>query len=99
MVEGGAQIAALAVGAVLSTLLLLLYVPGAVALREAARARKEAAKTLPDEGKEKIAEIDAMITLHGFDTSTTKLVATFAQLLLPLIVTVPLGSVVTLLGS
>ena len=100
MVEGGAQIAALAIGAVLSTLLLLLYVPGALVLREAARGLKEAARDLEaDKKKERIAEIDAIITLHGFDTSTTKLIGTFAQLLLPLIITVPLGTVVSLLGS
>lgn len=93
MVESGAQIASLAIGVALSTLLLLIYVPGAVALTEEARRRQTGA----DENRR--GQIDAMISRHGFDTSATKLITTFAQLLLPLLITAPLSGLVNLLGS
>jgi hypothetical protein len=92
MVESGALTASVAVGVALSTLLLLIYVPGAIALTEEARRRQRADETRRD-------TIEAIITRNGFDTSATKQIATFAQLLLPLIITAPLSQIVSLVGS
>ena len=111
LVESGAQVASLGIGLALSTVLLLIYVPGAIALTEEARVRQaaaaaaaaaataradSAAAAAADADKQKIAD---SLTRNGFDTSATKLVTTFAQLLLPLLITAPISSFVQLIGS
>ena len=104
LVRNGALTASLAVGAVFTMLLMLIYVPGAnVLVREADHRKREAAKRLwragiePDEADDNpIERIDAMLKQHGFDGPETQQFARFAQLFAPLLIA-PLAEIVGLL--
>jgi hypothetical protein len=104
LVRNGALTASLAVGAIFSMLLLLIYVPGAnVLVREANHRKRDAANRLrragatPDDADDNPVErIDAMLKQHGFDGPVTQQIARFAQLFAPLLIA-PLAEIVGLL--
>ena len=105
--QSGARVFSLALGAVFSTLLLLIYIPGASVLVGEARARQAEARATKTKsegaksgGGEKRAErIEKMLEEHGFDAAPMQQIVRFAQLFAPLLIA-PLGAeIVSLLGS
>jgi len=91
-IQSGAKVFALALGAVFSTLLLLMYVPGAKVLVREARARQAAADQAGS------TRIEDMLRENGFDTAPVQQVVRFAQLFAPLLIA-PIGAeIVGLLG-
>jgi hypothetical protein len=112
LVQNGAKTSAMALGAVFSTLLLLIYVPGAKVLLEEADARKREAEAAASEAsradpagqktdhtekpEERIQKIDEMLKLHGFDGTVTQHITRFAQLLAPLLIA-PMAGLLELL--
>ena len=96
LVQNGAQMTAVALGAVFSTLLLLIYVPGAKVLVDEARALQKELKSTgqaPDDARADA--IDDMLKLHGFDGPLTQQIGRFVQLFAPLLVA-PLAQLVNL---
>lgn len=92
-IQSGARVFALALGAVFSTLLLLMYVPGAKVLVAEARARQASA----DDSV--VTRIENMLKEHGFDAAPSQQIVRFAQLFAPLLIA-PLGAeLVGLLGE
>jgi hypothetical protein len=92
-IQGGARIASLALGAVFSTLLLLIYVPGASVLKAEARARQ------PKDDPARTERIEEMLKRTGFDESPMQQIVRFAQLFAPLLIA-PLGAeIVGLFGD
>jgi hypothetical protein len=75
-VQAGAKTSAVALGAAFSTLLLLLYVPGAIVLTREAQGRSH--------GKHKD-RIDKMLEDNGFDGSPTQQIGRFIQVFAPLL--------------
>jgi hypothetical protein len=105
--QSGARVFSLALGAVFSTLLLLIYIPGASVLVGEARARQvEARAGTPKEkggnpagGGTRAEQIEKMLEEHGFDAAPMQQIVRFAQLFAPLLIA-PLGAeIVSLLGS
>lgn len=91
--RSGARVFALALGAAFSTLLLLIYVPGAKVLVEEARARQSSG----DEAR--ATRIETMWKEFGFDASPSQQIIRFAQLFAPLLIA-PLGAeIVGLIGQ
>jgi hypothetical protein len=97
----------LALGAVFSTLLLLIYIPGASVLVGEARARQAEARatktkregTKSGGGEQRSERIEKMLEEHGFDAAPMQQIVRFAQLFAPLLIA-PLGAeIVSLLGS
>jgi hypothetical protein len=94
VVQSGAKVAALALGAVFSTILLLIYLPASSVLIGEARARKEANASDTD----RVARLDRMLEQNGFSGPQTQQVLRFVQLFAPLLIA-PLGEqIVTFLG-
>ena len=80
-------------GATFSTLLLLIYVPGASVLKSEARARQSKQDT------ERTERIEEMLKRHGFGPSPMQQVVRFAQLFTPQLIA-PLGAeIVGLFGD
>jgi hypothetical protein len=87
LLQNGAKTAAISLGAIFSTLLLLIYLPGARVLVNEADGRKKIVpqgKTKPD--AKRVANLTAMVAAHGFDASFTQQAVRFATIFAPLLI-------------
>jgi hypothetical protein len=87
LLQNGAKTAAISLGAIFSTLLLLIYLPGARVLVNEADARKRIVPPGKDEPDPKrTAKLDAMMVKHGFDASFSQQAVRFATIFAPLLI-------------